>query len=495
MKKHLIYWLAVFAIVMVGCQKELSFEGSNTPAEGSLQSDVTGDCLPKTVNGTYVAATALVPATNTISVQVNVVKTGTYVITTDTINGYYFRAASTFTTLGATTVTLRGNGTPFAAGVNNFVVSFDSTFCDIQVSVLPAGAGGPAQFALVSGGVPPNCASAVVGGTYVLNSAVTASNYVDVTVNVTTIGTYTIRATGGNMTFQANGAFLATGQATVRLVASGTPNASGANTITFDAPFASCNFTVTVIGQAVFSAVCTSANVIGTYQATVAISPTTNTVVIDLNVATAGGYNISITNNGITFSGSGVLPTGLQTITLVGNGTPANQGTFPFTMPGTPSCTFDVVVIPAPVNPGILTCKINGVFRTFNVSAEASYFFPPPNNDIIISGFSDIAATEEFSLEIDRLNGANISIGTFTVNGLLSGFYSIAADYTDATPVHWTASTDFLGGTQNPAFTIIVTSVTATKIIGTFFGPIKENFGSGPGTKTITEGVFDVPIN
>src|SRR6185436_16318778 len=100
------------------------------------QSDVTGDCLPKTVNGTYVATTALVPATNTISVQVNVLKTGTYEIGTDTVNGYYFRAASTFTTLGATTVTLRGNGTPFAPGVNNFVVSFDSTFCDIQVTVL-----------------------------------------------------------------------------------------------------------------------------------------------------------------------------------------------------------------------------------------------------------------------------------------------------------------------------------------------------------------------
>src|SRR5258706_1788764 len=183
MKKHLIYWLAAFLIVIVGCQKELSFEGSNTPAKGSLQADVTGDCLPKTVNGTYVAAVALVPATNTISLQVNVTKTGTYIVSTDTVNGFYFRATGTFTTLGATNVTLRGNGTPFAAGVNNFVVSFDSTVCDLQVTVTTA-----AAFTLVSGGTPANCASAVVTGTYLKDvDLVPANNYVDITVNVTSI--------------------------------------------------------------------------------------------------------------------------------------------------------------------------------------------------------------------------------------------------------------------------------------------------------------------
>ena len=146
MKKHFFYWLALAFLVITGCQKEVSFELGNTPAEGSLQSDVTGDCLPKTVNGTYVATTALVPTTNSITVSVNVARTGTYVVTTDTINGYYFRGTGTFTALGATNVTLRGNGTPFAAGIDNFVVSFDSTICDIAVTVLPAGAGGLAVF-------------------------------------------------------------------------------------------------------------------------------------------------------------------------------------------------------------------------------------------------------------------------------------------------------------------------------------------------------------
>ncbi|MEK7225644.1 MAG: hypothetical protein AAB221_08170 [Bacteroidota bacterium] len=66
MKKHLMYWMAAVIVLIIGCQKELSFEGSGTPAKGSLQFDVTGDCLPKTVNGIYSASAALVPATNTI---------------------------------------------------------------------------------------------------------------------------------------------------------------------------------------------------------------------------------------------------------------------------------------------------------------------------------------------------------------------------------------------------------------------------------------------
>ena len=51
MKKQFFYLLALVLITAAGCQKELSFEMGNEPAEGSLQSDINGECLPKTVNG------------------------------------------------------------------------------------------------------------------------------------------------------------------------------------------------------------------------------------------------------------------------------------------------------------------------------------------------------------------------------------------------------------------------------------------------------------
>jgi hypothetical protein len=130
--------IAVFVLgvlVLAACSKELSYEGPDTPAEGTMQSALTGDCLPKTVTGIYKVAVPLVADSNTISVAVNVSTTGTYLVTTDTVNGFFFNATGRFTSPGTNTVKLRSNGTPFASGVNNFRISFDSTFCDVQVTV------------------------------------------------------------------------------------------------------------------------------------------------------------------------------------------------------------------------------------------------------------------------------------------------------------------------------------------------------------------------
>src|SRR5687768_4642819 len=129
MKKHFFYWLACGLIMIVACQKETSFETGGTPSDGTLQADGSGDCLPKTVSGAYLVNTTLLPATNTITVQVNVNQTGRYTIGTDTVNGYFFHTSGVFTGTGPANVILRGNGTPFAAGIDNFVVTYDSTSC------------------------------------------------------------------------------------------------------------------------------------------------------------------------------------------------------------------------------------------------------------------------------------------------------------------------------------------------------------------------------
>jgi len=134
--KRKIGVLVTAVVLLAACSKELSFEGPDTPAEGSMQSAITGDCLPKTVNGKYSVGVPLVADTNTISVNVNVTAAGTYLISTDTVNGFYFNSTGRFTTTGSNSIKLRSNGTPFAAGVNNFRISFDSTFCDVQVTVL-----------------------------------------------------------------------------------------------------------------------------------------------------------------------------------------------------------------------------------------------------------------------------------------------------------------------------------------------------------------------
>lgn len=37
MKKHVFYWLALAFVVVMGCQKETSFELGNTPAQGACK--------------------------------------------------------------------------------------------------------------------------------------------------------------------------------------------------------------------------------------------------------------------------------------------------------------------------------------------------------------------------------------------------------------------------------------------------------------------------
>ena len=482
MKKQLIYWLAAVLVIAIGCQKELSFEGANTPAKGTLQSDVTGDCLPKTVNGAYIAATPLVPATNTITVQVNVTQTGTFVITTDTVNGYYFRATGTFTTLGLTTVTLRSNGTPFAAGVNNFVVSFDGSVCDIAVTVLPVGSG-PAVFTLVSGGTPNNCASAVVSGVYAKDVPLNATtNYVDISVNVTTIGSYTITATGGGMTFTKTGIFASTGNQPVRLVGSGTPTIVGSNTETFAAPFASCNFVVTVVGPPVYTIDCPNVIVNGTYQAGTPLSPA-NTIVLPITVTTAGPYNISASINGMTFSGSGTLTLASTSITLTGTGTPTAAGTFNISV-GTPACSIPIQCTAAPSIDWKFTMgttTYQGSTALLGVTFDNS---TPPFTLLNYSGTN--AAPDDFSFSlIDLIGGINAN-ETYNSNSIgttnIGAFYFLNAGGT----LNLTA--DPSTPTMLIIFKITSHNTATHTIIGTFSGTAFDSVSST--TKTITNGIF-----
>jgi hypothetical protein len=413
MKKLLIYWLAAVSIMSIGCQKELSFEGSNTPAKGSLQSDVTGDCLPKTVNGTYIAAAALVPATNTITVSVIVGKTGTFVVSTDTVNGYFFRATGMFTTLGANNVTLRGYGTPFAQGVNNFVVSFDTTVCDIQITVLPVGSG-PAVFTLI--GAPGSCGSPVIGGTYAQSVPLTAANTVTLNVNVTTAGTYTVNTTATNgMTFSGTGA-LASGAQTITLTGTGTPTTSGTTTVPVTAGGTTCSFAIPVVAPVIGTlgggpGACTPATVNGNYYKNFALTAA-NTVQVQITTSVIGPYIVTTNSvTGFSFSGSGTSNGATQTITLNGTGTPTATGPQNFTVTfGTSTCTFTVnVTAGGAFNPDCTSAFVNGVYQ----AGTPLNAFNTVDIDI------DVTALGPFTISTTATNGMTFSLtGTFTVLGV-----------------------------------------------------------------------------
>ena len=483
MKRFCYYLVILSTIFFATCQKEISFDGGNSISDGSLSDDITGNCLPKTVNGTYTAGTTLAPSINTIQVTVNVAAKGSYVIYSDTVNGYYFRSSGIFSSTGSTLITLKGNGTPLAAGTNNFNIFYDSTSCSISINVLPAGSsgGGPAAFSIVSSGTPANCSGATAAGNYIIGTPLSSStNKVTLSVNVTTIGTYNISTTAVNgMTFSASGSFTSTGVQNLVLTGSGTPTGTaGTVNISITAGSSTCSFSVTTKTGSAFSFNCSTAVVDGTYETGVSLS-SSNTVDIDVNVTTAGPYNISTTaTNGMVFTASGTFAsTGGTSIQLIGSGTPTAVGTFSIPMPGTTSCTFPITVTAGPTIDWSFkqgTTTYQGSIDNATLTPIASFvnftYFGSNADETLLLSFTDIAGGIH----------ANETYSTTSTTGNAAAFgYSFSGGDV------WSADPQ----TPGTSLTIKVTSFnTSTKTIsGTFSGTVKNSSGT---VLTITSGTF-----
>jgi len=454
-----------------------------------------GICTGAIAAGTYTQGVAL-NSSNTLTISVNVTATGAYTLGAASTNGMFFVSAGTFVTTGPQTVTLNGSGTPSSSGIIPVTAGSIGGTCTFIITVLP-----PVSTVAVYtlGGAPNNCTGVVLSGTYQAGLPASVSNTAKFDVTVTTIGTYTITTTSVNgISFSGAGSFTATGPQQVTLTASGTPIVAGPFNYPSTGNASACTFSITYTAAAppaVFTlqgapGVCTAAVVAGTYAAS---SPLTsaNTVTIQANVTTMGSYTVTTTAiNGMTFSATGVFTgTGAQPIVLTGSGTPTAAGTNTFTPGSGSTCTFDIVVTGAATN--FITCKINGVFTTFNANAVGTLDNTAGFPILSIDGETIAGADPSISVGFAKTTGGNIAAGTYTVNQLLTGI-ALGAYYLDASSLEFLAESAVT--TQTPPFTIVISSITATRVIGTFFGPLKDNAGAGPGLKTITEGIFNVPI-
>jgi hypothetical protein len=228
-------------LAFISCQKEYSEENGGAgsgEATGTLKAAGSGECLPSSVQGVFIAGT-VVNTSNFINVDVDFTALGTYTITTNVVNGYSFSATGIATVTGVQTVKLTANasGIPVAAGANTFTVSFGGTQCNIVVDVYPAGTG--------NADLTINCAGVVLGGTYTQNTSTTSANTVQVEATVITAGLYNISTnTVNGVSFSGSG-FLAAGTSMVTLVANGgMPTASGVQAYTVTAGTSTCTFDI-----------------------------------------------------------------------------------------------------------------------------------------------------------------------------------------------------------------------------------------------------------
>lgn len=96
------------------------------------------NCAVDSVGGNYNTTVKLTNA-NTITIKVDVNKIGTWSLTTATANGIKFSGSGTFTTTGAQTIMLTGNGTPVDVELSGFEITAGSTTCTFYIAVIGSG--------------------------------------------------------------------------------------------------------------------------------------------------------------------------------------------------------------------------------------------------------------------------------------------------------------------------------------------------------------------
>jgi len=223
-------------LLIESCKKEYSYEGGNTSliALGSLK-DSLGNCRLIEVKGSYQPGIALT-GDNYINVRVTITETGTYHIFTDTVNGFYFSASGSTGTKGLQTIQLKAYGKPLVAIAENFNVHFNENVCAFII---------PQDSALFT--FAEACGSANVNGIYKIATPLNESDTVNILMNVTRPGPYTIQTpTVMGMLFYATGNFSDTGRYMVTLKGSGSPTATGNITIPVTVAGTACSFNIAV---------------------------------------------------------------------------------------------------------------------------------------------------------------------------------------------------------------------------------------------------------
>lgn len=263
-----------------------------------------------------------------------------------------------------------------------------------------------------------DCTPATVHGLFKVDSVLNSDNYIDVLVNVTEGGSFTIKSDSVNgYSFKKSGT-ITTGLNTVRLYATGKPIATGINYFTVFYGGTACSFSITVFGAgggfgtALYTlggspGNCSVSSINGNYIAGLPMTAN-NKVEMTVNVNTAGTYVIAGTAvNGITFDATGTFVNpGIQNIFLKASGTPTAAGTFNYPVTnGSTNCSFPVIYTTVITN------------STFALSGSPGNCTGAVVNGTYTSGTA-LTASNTAVINVNVTSPGNYSIATTAVNGI-----------------------------------------------------------------------------
>lgn len=275
-----------------------------------------------------------------------------------------------------------------------------------------------------------NCTPATVHGLFKVDSVLNSENYVDILVNVSAGGSFTIKSdTVNGYSFKKTGTMDA-GQNTVRLYASGKPVATGVNNFTIFYGSSVCSFSVTVFGTsggfgtALYTlggspGNCSVSSLNGNYVTGLPMT-LNNKAEMTVNVNTVGTYIITGTAvNGVSFNANGTFTNpGIQNIFLTATGTPSGSGTFNYPVTnGATNCSFPVTYTTVITNatfalsgsPGNCTgAVVNGTYTAGTALTAA--------NTVVIN--VNVTSPGNYAIATTPVNGISFSAsGTFNLTG------------------------------------------------------------------------------
>ncbi len=173
-----------------------------------------------------------------ISVEINVTTAGSYTISSDTLNGYYFYKQAFFFNTGLQHTNVPGFGNPVDAQRDEFTLTYGNNECPFNVDVI-----GDASGELI-------CSVNLVG-TYFNPAALDGStNYIEIDLNFLSSGNWSVTTDELNgYSFSGAGSVVTSGNHRITIVASGLPANIQTDefTITLSNSTATCPVSVNVI--------------------------------------------------------------------------------------------------------------------------------------------------------------------------------------------------------------------------------------------------------
>jgi hypothetical protein len=357
------------------------------------------------VNGTYIQGSA-VNGENYLSITVNVIKPGNYVITGNTTNGYSFYTSGTALNAGTIAIMVPGQGTPQNVGTDNVSININNTdiVCDTppQVKV-----GDPAPTYTI------NCSAVNVNPLAVFTTTKPAesdpNNTVSVSINVTAATPATANVsittnTVNGVSFSGAGICPATGTYKITLYPVGTLTGSEQATFTLYANSAGgntyCDFTITPVVPKLVGGVVSWST--GDYGLT---APGTN-----VNSNQTGNMMANPAN----FGPNGIVKYAGQGITVTTNGTTNN---IPATLGATPP-------------PDIVFISYNKPFAAADATALQNYIAaggvvifaqPEGTNTTLLPFLKALYPSDNVTLQGESGLSKMYKFGNFTGDPIING--------------------------------------------------------------------------